>query len=185
MKILIRAIQERIEYVEYLKKYLPDAEFVFDKNRNAMDTFLAAMSVAGGQPCLHMEDDIILTKDFKIKALKIIQSHENEVIQFFSMRKDDIEVGSRYDYGRNFMMNQCFYLPEGYSKAIKEFYEQWNRKEEHPTGYDILMADWLKSRKEKYWIHVPSLVQHRQCKSLINPKRSAHRQSITFEEGIE
>ena len=79
------------------------------------------------------------------------------------------------------MMNQCFYLPELYSKSIYEYYTTWDKKEEHPTGYDILIADFLKSRKEKYWIHVPSLVQHRKVKSIINSRRGNNRQSKTFE----
>ena len=149
-----------------------------------MDTFLAAMSRAGESPCVHMEEDVFITENFTAKIEKAISERPGEVIQFFSMRKADIEIGSRYDYGRTFMMNQCFYLPTGYSNAILNYYPVWPQKERHPTGYDILIADWLKARKEKYYIYVPSLVQHRQCQSLINPKRSAFRQSITFVDGV-
>lgn len=180
--ILIRAMKERSEYVDYLRERLPEAKFVFDEKKDAMETFLRSLREAGDKPCINMEEDIILTANFLEKVEKVINERPDEVIQFFSMRKDDLTIGSRYDYGRNFMMNQCFYLPAGYSKLIHDYYDKWGRKEEHPTGYDILIADFLKERKEKYWIHVPSLVQHRQCRSLINPRRSAFRQSLTFRE---
>jgi hypothetical protein len=182
--IIIRACQERSDCVNYLKKYLPNATFLFDFTKNAMTTFLEAMTLAGEEPCVHMEDDIYLTENFEVKLEKAISERPEEVIQFFSMRGADLTIGSRYDSGRTFMMNQCFYLPAGYSIKIRDYYPKWPQKDIHKTGYDILIADFLKERKEKYYIYVPSLVQHRRGKSIINPKRPTFRQSITFEKGI-
>jgi GR25 family glycosyltransferase involved in LPS biosynthesis len=173
-----------MEYVDYLRKYLPEALILFDSTGNAMDTFLAAMVEAGDRPCVHMEDDIYITSNFMEKIEKALSERPLEVIQFFSMRGDDLKIGSRYDFGRTFMMNQCFYLPSGYSKMIYDYYPRWPQRDYHKTGYDILIADFLKERKEKYYIHVPSLVQHRNCKSIINPKRPRFRQSKTFVEGL-
>jgi len=184
MLIIIRACRERTGCVDYVRKHLPYAEVLFDSTGNAMNTFLEAMKAAGDMPCLHMEEDIYVTRAFKEKSERAVSERPLEVIQFFSMRGDDLKIGSRYDYGRTFMMNQCFYLPAGYSRLIHDYYPDWPQKEVHKTGYDILIADFLKSRKEKYYIHVPSLVQHRKSRSLICPSRSAFRQSITFEEGI-
>lgn len=184
MFTIIRACRVRTECVDYIKKHLPYAEVLFDSTGNAMDTFLEAMKVAGEMPCLHMEEDIYVTRFFKEKSEKAVSERPQEVIQFFSMRKDDLKIGSRYDYGRTFMMNQCFYLPVGYSRLIYDYYFHWPQKEIHKTGYDVLIADFLKTRKEKYYIYVPSLVQHRKNRSLICPKRSAFRQSVTFEDGI-
>ena len=56
---------------------------------------------------------------------------------------------------------------------------------EHPNGTDAMVRDFLKDRKEKYWIHCPSLVDHRQGKSVIDPRRSSKRQSFTFVERVE
>jgi hypothetical protein len=185
MRIIVRAVQSRLNYVDYLRKNLPEAEILFHTTGNAMDTFLKAMIMVGDGPCVHMEDDVIITRDLFKKLELIISERPSEVIQFFSMRGDDIKIGSRYDSGRKFMMNQCFYLPPGYSKMIHDYYPTWPQKEIHKTGYDILIADFLKERKEKYYIHVPSLVQHRVCKSVINPKRPVCRQSKTFVDGID
>jgi hypothetical protein len=98
------------------------------------------------------------------------------------MREADISIGSRYD--NNFCMNQCFYLPPGYSSKLYEFYNNWKDKEVHPTGYDYMLNDFLKERKEKYWISIPSLVDHREMKSLISSRRSSKRQSKTFKNKI-
>ncbi len=178
MRFIIRAVKERVGFIEYLHKHLPQAEWCYDRNRNAMDTFLAAMQMAGNDPVVHMEEDIVLTKDFVPKIEAAIAERPDTVIQFFSMRKDDLLKGSRYD--RNYLMNQCFYLPAGYSTAIHDYYQFWGDKEKHPTGTDSMICDYLKAGKEKYWIHVPSLVDHRVSKSAIDPRRSSKRQSLTF-----
>lgn len=184
MRYIIRGMSERKDCISYLKQYLPNAEYLIDIPGNAMCGFLEAMWCAGNDAVVHMEEDIYLTKNFKVMAENIIDGHEDEVIQFFSMRQADIDKGSRYEPGRTFMMNQCFYLPTGYSKAILEYYPRWPQKEVHPTGYDILIADFLKERKEKYFLSVPSLVDHRKGRSLINPKRPNSRQAKVFQDGI-
>lgn len=186
MRILVRAMSQRSDCIAYLKERLPTyAEYLIDTPGNAMGGFLHALATAGDDPCVHMEEDIYLIDRFEEKLLAAIGGRPDEVIQFFSMRKADIEIGSRHEPGRTFLMNQCFYLPAGYSRMIQEYYPRWPRKEEHPTGSDLLIADWLKERREKYWIHVPSLVQHRPGRSLINPRRPQWRQSQTFVEVAE
>jgi hypothetical protein len=45
-----------------------------------------------------------------------------------------------------------------------------------------MMGDYFKQQKIRYWQHVPSLVQHAEGISLINPRRSGKRTSPTFKE---
>lgn len=178
MKIIVQSVNTA-EFVNYLASRLSYVEFVFDRRRDAMDTYLRALKAAGDGPSLHMEEDIILTVDFEKKVQAVIDSMPDKVIQFFSMRKADQTEGSRRD--RNFSMNQCTYLPGGYARELIRYSATWmGENPEHPTGYDIMLNDWLRSRKEWYWIHVPSLVQHRDGKSQIDPRRSSKRQSKTF-----
>lgn len=179
-RIIIRAVPERAEFIDYLKEKLPSAEWCFDQKRNAMDTFLRALDMAGDDPVVHMEEDVILCESFLLDLEAAIAKRPTTLIQFFSMRSQDLTVGSRLD--RNFLMGQCFYLPASYSKQIRAYYETWPNRRSHPTGLDTMVGDWLKSRKEAYWIKVPSLVNHRQCKSVIDPRRSSKRQSLTFRE---
>jgi len=187
MRYIIRGVSQRQECVDYLKTHLPNAEYLIDTPGNAMSGFLHALSISGTDPSIHMEEDIWLTNDFENKIESVISKHKSEVIQFFSMRKADIDIGSRYEPGRTFLMNQCFYLPKEYSKLIYNYYfNGWDdeRKIRYKTGYDILIADFLKSRKEKYYISIPSLVDHRRLKSIINPKRNIGRQAKVFLDGI-
>lgn len=180
MRIIIRACRERQQWVDYLLSRLSDAEVVYDTTRNAMDTFFAALRAAGDDAVIHMEDDVILTKDFTAKAATVIAEHPDHAIQFFSRRSKDIEIGSRWEPGSSFLAGLCFYLPPGMSADLMRY--DWPRRTEHPTGLDLMVADYLKANKQRYWLHVPSLVQHRICTSLIDPHRSRYRQSITFRD---
>ena len=185
MRIIIKAVKERKDFIEYLKINLPSAEWCFDEKKCAFDTFLRALKMANNEPCLHLEEDILITKDFEKKAKKVITQKPFNLIQFFSMRKADVDKKSRWD--RNFLMNQCFYAPPNYSRLILEYYNTWSKVklQEHPNGTDQMVCDFLKSRKEKYWISVPSLVQHRISVSMIDKRRgSTNRQSQTFVDGI-
>ena len=177
-RIIVRAVRDRIGYIEYLQENLPEAEFCFDTDRNAMHTFLSALKMAGDEPVVHMEEDVLIAPNFKSRLEAAIAERPDTVIQFFSMRKADLEVGSRMD--GNFLMGQCFYLPAGYSRKILEFYPTWEDLPKHPTGLDTMVGAFLKKRKEKYWIHIPNLVDHRIGASAIDPRRSSKRISKTF-----
>ena len=185
MRIIIKAVPERQDFIDYLKRNLPTAEFCMDEKQCAFDTFNRSLAMAGDEPCIHMEEDIILTKDFESKAQAVIQSKPNAFIQFFSMRKADLTIGSRWD--NDFLMNQCWYAPAGYSKAMLDFYPMWAAKhlEAHPNGTDLMVKHFLQASKVKYWIHCPSLVDHRIARSVINPTRSSKRQSLTFTDPQE
>jgi hypothetical protein len=184
-RIIVKAMPERTQMIRYLKRHLPTAEFCFDKKRCAIDTFLRSLDMAGDDPAIHMEEDILLTQDFVEKAEAVILEHPCSLIQFFSMRPTDLKAGSRWD--NNFLMNQCFYAPDGYSTAMRQFYDDWavDNLEDHPNGTDQMVCDFLKSRREKYWLHVPSLVDHRIAVSMIDPRRSSKRQSLTFTDPVE
>src|SRR5690606_2126578 len=56
--VIIRACRERALLVDYLQRRLPDAVIIWDRRRDAMDTFLLALEAAGDGPALHMEDDV-------------------------------------------------------------------------------------------------------------------------------
>lgn len=175
------ATESRSGYHHYLQTRLSDIEWCMDGGAfSARETFLRALSMQGDDAAVHLEDDVILTKNFQQKITSVIEQHHNSVIQFFSMRKADMVIGSRWESGRTFMMNQCFYLPCQMASEMIEASRTWEGWKTHPNGYDLFMADFMKMRKIRYFLHVPSLVQHRIGKSLIDARRSSRRISLTF-----
>tara|TARA_R110000868_G_scaffold404728_1_gene683187 strand:- start:368 stop:925 length:558 start_codon:yes stop_codon:yes gene_type:complete len=184
VRIIVKAVPTRVDFIFYLKEKLPQAEFCMDERSSAFDTFLRALKMAGNDSCVHMEEDVILTKEFYKKITNEINKKPLNFIQFFSMRQKDIIEGSRWD--NNFLMNQCWYAPPTYSAMLLDYFENWRIKNlsVHPSGTDTMVCDFLKSRREKYWIHCPSLVDHRVSRSVIDPRRSSKRQSLTFVDPI-
>jgi hypothetical protein len=181
-KTIIRSCEGREKFAEYLMgKLAPLVPYIIvDDTGNAMNCFRQALDIAKDSPALHMEDDIILTEGFCEKVKTEIEKHPDQVIQFFSIRKKDLTEGTRLESGGKFLMGQCFYLPAGLSMAIKAYLPSWKGIKEHPTGLDSMVMDYLKVTKRKYIHFVPSLVQHREVKSMIDPRRSSKRQSPTF-----
>lgn len=179
MKYIIRAVESRREYVEEILKELPEAEVYWDTSGNAMNSYLAACKLAGDEPVVLLEDDIILTKNFKSKIEAVISQYPEILINFFSLSKK--KTTPHFKKGREYCMNQCEYFPAGFAKKVLAAYESWTQKEKHPTAYDYLVGyAWGSSKPYLVWC--PSLVQHRVCKSLIDSRRSSKRQSVTFKE---
>tara|TARA_Y100001963_G_scaffold126665_1_gene179381 strand:- start:170 stop:715 length:546 start_codon:yes stop_codon:yes gene_type:complete len=179
MQYIICSVPERKDYVREVKKQIPEVIEVKDEIRDHMDTYKRAMIRSNNKATVFLEDDIILTSNFKSKIESVIAERPKEIIQFFSMRKADIEVGSRYD--NNFIANLCFYVPDNFINGYLNYLEQWIPENlDDPTASDLAFRAYLKKIKMKYWIHCPSLVEHREIKSAINPRRSSKRQSKTF-----
>lgn len=150
----------------------------------AFNNYCRSWELAGGEPTLQYDDDIILCNNFYDKVMEVINKRPNDVIQFFSMRKDDLKIGSRYINGSNFLMQQCYYLPAGYARGILSMQDEW-LKLSHVQGTrcpsDSMMAFFFKKHRIQYWNHCPNLVDHIVGKSAIDTRRSSKRQSLTFE----
>jgi hypothetical protein len=178
MKFIMRTTGD-LPLQEY--QVIPNLIFSCIEKRDAYLNFLNALEIAEDEAAVHLEDDIILCDDFPNKIIKVIMSYPRMPIQFFSMRKDDLTIGTRLIDGAKFLMGQCFYLPNGMSKELLEFAKNWDRTE-NPTGLDLMIGDFLKG--SKYLNYCPNLVDHKIVKSRINPKRSTKRQSLTFRKEI-
>lgn len=186
MRYILRTCKGRESQADYVKRCLPSVEVCFDNVGSAMNNFVKSLEMAGDDPVINLEDDIILTKDFEIKANAVINKRPKEVIQFFSMRKSDLTIGSRHDRGANYLMAQCTYFPEKLCKGILAYARKYENYDHKSQPLDSMVADYLKDTKQKYWIHCPSLVDHRVGVSMIDSRRAkTNRQSFTFVDGID
>lgn len=183
-RVLIQAVpweMGRVRNVKELRRQVPDAEIVWDQTHNAMDTWLSVMRTIGDDPAVVIEDDVRLAPRWRVRVEAAILDHPEHVIQFFSLRAAD-HIG-HWAKGRTFLMNQCYYLPARMAAALVQHAEQWREEKPKSTGYDLLMADYLRKHGLDYWQHAPTLVQHETWQSMINPRRPRNRTSPHFEEG--
>lgn len=187
MRVIVHTIPAS-PWLPYLQTRFPQLEVVEDPFYNPMNTvqqrcwnayecYLHALDLQGTAAAFQIEDDIILTKNFWSKALAAVAERPDTIIQFFSMRPTDTAKGSHWD--SDFMSHLCTYMPAGSAPLVAAFGRLWARRSVHPGGSDLMVADWLKATQQRYWMHVPSLVQHREAKSRLGP-RSSKRRSLTF-----
>lgn len=187
VSFIVKTCNGREEYAAYLNDRIPDLIVSYDRftdsgiNDKAYQNFQQALLMAGDGATVQMEDDIILCDNFYAKCIKEIEKRPDDVIQFFSMRRDDLTIGSRYEPGSKYMMMQCTYLPKGLAKELHEFSLSFNtERRERNSPTDVCVSHFLKSRKMRYWLVIPNLVDHRIGVSAIDKKRSSKRVSLTF-----
>lgn len=159
---------------------IPDLQIICDQKHNAFDTWQRMLESVGDDRAVFLEDDVILCKDFVREIENVIRAYPKAMISFFTLRNISEPKIMR---GSDFCMNQCYYLPSGMAKAVREYSDEWLKTERgiaNPTGYDYCMADFMKAHKQKYLLWSPSLVQHKQQKSRIDPRRSSKRQAKNF-----
>lgn len=180
MRYIARFVDSRMDNLEVYKKEIPNVEVYIDRNRNPIGAFIEALKMAGDDACVQMEDDCILTSDFDRKINEEVAKHPDSVIQFFSMRSKDLTVGSRWD--NRYIMGQCTYYPNGKASQLVYYFKGslWEKHQHSVDGLDLLVDEFLKHNREKYWICVPNLVDHIVQKSVIDPRRSQKRVSKTF-----
>ena len=177
MKIIVRKMPNMI-----LDKSFEQINGLYETcyNGNAMDTFMKSIEMSIYEDCLNLEDDIILCKDFLDEVKKVIEKYPNKLISFFTLK--DVKE-TKIMKGRTFCMNQCVYMPKWFNKLLIKFYPYWIKTEKglkNQTAYDYMMGDLLSMIGEDYVLSVPCLVQHKEMKSRINPKRSSKRQTKQF-----
>lgn len=180
MLYVIRAVRERKPFVDEILKQIPEAVVYWDDKRDTMKSYLyVCKNIIGDKPAVLLEDDVILTSSFKEKAEKVISHYPDTLINFFSLSK--VKTLPHWKKGREHCMAQCEYYPKGFGTKVWESYEHWPAKESDPTATDLLTG-YAWGNNNPYLIWCPNLVQHRQVKSVIDPRRSSKRQSVTFEE---
>jgi len=176
---MIKQIPDLIVIPDTVKGFMPEKNM-----KSAMFVFLQSMIFSGGEPFIHLEDDVILCEDFKNKVLGEIEKHPDSLIQFYTNRATDYKLGSRFVTGSKFAWNQCTYYPKNMGLEIAKSYPDWveqnNNRLKHPTGLDTIVADYMKKHKLKYWVVIPCFVQHAEGVSAINPKRARDRSSKYF-----
>lgn len=200
MKVVILTCKKRADMLERLVGQLnadPEKPEViicmdnFDKplpkfKSTAWRNYQSAWQIVGDSAAIFLEDDAYLCNNFIKRAKAEIQKRPNEIIQFFSRRKHDVPLGSRYLPMSKFSSNVCYYLPDGYAKDLLSYsylyYIALPDDRFHSAPADEMMARWGGERKYKYWNVVPNLAQHLGHKSQVNPKRVGGRISKTFQE---
>lgn len=166
-----------------IEKQIPWLVRVYDKEKSSIHTQYLTFLEAKGRDAIYLEDDIELCDNFMERAEKAIEElGRDKIINFFSMRGKDIEVGTRLEPARSFLMTQAVYIPWSVSLWCAEMFSSWQYAVLNPNtkDCDVYIREYMIQNKLNYRIYVPNLVNHRQTVSMIDSRRSKFRQSKTF-----
>jgi len=156
------------------------AEIIWDDDHDAYPTFLRALELQRDDDAWHFQDDAVLTSRWHEKAAWELQTHRGAIVQGFSRRKDDLTKGSRWMRGSGFNYGVCWFLPGIYAPELLAWAKEWQRPDGVRGWVDQMVADWMSVWCLRYWLVVPSLAQHKEGPSMIDPRRARSRQSRTF-----
>lgn len=178
MKIIVRKMPDKV-----LDESFKQIEGMYKTcyAGDATQTYLKSCEMGLGDDSLNMEDDIILTSNFLEKVMEVINKTPGKVITFFTLKQSIKETTEMP--GKTFCMMQCVYQPAWFNKGILEYYPLWKETEKGKQpghAIDYMAADFMAEKRVTYILHQPSLVQHQELKSRIDPRRSSKRQSKTF-----
>lgn len=162
-RIIVRTVPEREDYAAYLRDRLPEAEWCVDRAHDPVGNFLAALTLQGDDDAIHLDDDVVLARDWRILAEGHLAVRRGHPIQWFSARPKADERGARWE--RHFIGTQCFHLPGRLAPGAVEWFDTWPGSPHpslHPQRlFDVGLGAYLRSLDERVWVTCPSLVQHR------------------------
>ena len=189
MRYIVQAIEARRDIVEgHILPQVPEALVHYDRDTYPMRAFIQTLRMAEGEPHVHMEDDIILTRNFQSKVEAAIAQHPDQVINFFRFKMREPFTSTKLMAASRYNNNPCVYFPSEVSSAAIELEERLRREEssgDRPLSIDLysdldgLIRKTLQARREKFVLWHPSLVQHRVGTSSISG-RAQVRVSPTF-----
>lgn len=89
---------------------------------NPMETFKRCLS-ANDSGHWHLEDDIVLSHSFALRAKKLEQNYGCGIISGFSTKEK-----SGFLPASTFLWNQCVYIPSGWGAIIAKLYRnEWGK----------------------------------------------------------
>ncbi len=175
---------ERQEIVTYIKDRIPSVQLAKDGWGSAFINMMMSYHIQSmaGVDAVHLEDDIVLTQDFEEKVAEAVEGKRGQIVQLFSIKhKRDQALGSRWESSSTFSMNQCYCVPGVMAEALVAFHSGWQKRSSTGGGCDLVLREFMKAYRIRYFLHVPSLVQHLDLPILISPSPMRGRCSRTFE----
>lgn len=188
MQVIIQAVEERKNNVEVLTTKLPNAFVYWDLSRQGnYKTFVESLSMhENSDYTLRLQDDIVLPSNFAgyLPTMEDIMIKNNlDILSLFSLKRkfldEQFSKGITISEYPNFLMMQAVIFSKNISSQLLK-YSEISKTNKYD---DVLIRDFLKDTKQKAYVHLPSLVQHRiDIKSTFSSPASKTRQSNTFDK---
>ncbi len=170
----IMAHPDRSEYIPELKEKLGNVKVIWDKNNDIWDTRKRCLEhhlSMGKDFSITIQDDAIVTDDFKEKAEAFINEKGEDVLYNFYMQFNKLSpeefldsVKKGYIVKEKLISEIAFAMP---TRLIKDVIEHCDEKAREGVRVSCgTMQSYLKTIVDKVYFTMPSLVDHRQITSI-------------------
>lgn len=188
MKIVIQAIPERLDNVNFIVKKFENLNPIIylDKERNGVfNSFIECLKLAQDDYILCLQDDIFIAKDLE-KYLPFLEKNMiekgMEVLSLFSLKRNHVQeqFDSKVKFATypNFLMLQATI----FSPKVAQMIIEYSKESKQTKSSDLLVRHFLKHKKINSFVHLPCLVQHSMnVKSSLGHPQSKSRQSPYFD----
>ncbi|XOB41788.1 MAG: hypothetical protein ACKKMS_00090 [Candidatus Nealsonbacteria bacterium] len=175
----------REKYKEYLLSKLGNVPIAMDRGKGLWDTAKRAWLAHNPEEKYHIviQDDAIIGKDFYLNIEKEINRYPNQAYSFyFGNRKGMREIAEKGEKDDGVMMRWISWgvaicLPTRIIPEMVKFCDEMKTLEKHD---DTRISHFLKKIGMKVWYPIPSLVDHRPEKSLIQSDLGGGRKAYKF-----
>lgn len=183
---------QRKEYLPYLKEKLGGVAAIWDRKNNVWDTRRRALKhhlKRNKKWCLTVQDDCILTDNFKQKVVDFINfiGNDDAVYNFYAQKgiiskADFAKAVDKGYFTKDDLTNEpAFAFPTEYIPEIIKELDNWPGIHKEAGG-DGGMRRFFIERGIKTYFCVPSLVDHRQVKSIFKFEKLSEKERSKLTE---
>ena len=184
---VIQCVPKRLDSARQVQQRL-GSKLYLDLSGKGTWAFLGSLMTFGGRGHLHLEDDIILAKNFEQLVPPIINKHQDQIIRFFpsavNTRPKTTHGKPFIAKGSGFVYLLCVWFPDWFPSEYLDWCSKVNYPppdgSENPWYFDVAIRAFLRHTKRDFICWYPSLVQHQVGESAVDPSRKHHRQSKFF-----
>lgn len=157
-----------------------DYDILIDPDHKPVQAFIDALYLVSDSDVVILEDDLVLCKNFKEEIEKVIAQHPDSIINFFT---------EPYKYFTShwtefFSYNQCTYYPKSIIRTLAdkmtEIYNRYNTK-----SWNLVEHKALDELGITHYVYRPSLVQHKDVKSILNRGAKLQRWTPYFKDYLD
>ena len=186
---VIQCVPKRLDSARQVQQRL-GSKLYLDLSGSGGWAFLGSLMTFGGYGHLHLEDDIILAKNFEQLVPPIINKHQDQVIRFFpSAAYSDSKFSYMKPYTRkgiHFVCMLCVWFPNWFPSEFLNWCSKINYPppdgSENPFHFDQAVGRFLRHTKRSFICWYPSLVQHQVGESVVDKFRRERVSSFFIDE---
>ena len=174
IKYYVRTTQERV--IDYNLDYT----LILNRSHKPVQSFIEALYQIADSDAVLLEDDLVLCDNFKEEIEKVIAQYPDYIINFFTepFRYFTTHKTEFFSY------NQCTYYPKGVTKILAD--EMTKLLDKYKTkSWNLVEHRALINLGIVHYVYRPSLVQHKDVKSILNNGAQLNRSTIYFKDYLD